>query len=369
MKTCVAAVVALAVPVVAAPAPALAETAGAAPALVAGQGAPGFAGDGGPAVRAKLNKPMTAALAADGTLYVTDTLNHRVRAVAPDGTIRTVAGNGGQTAPAGPIPAGTRGTGIALGFPGGVATGPGGTVFISDSTVSRVYALAADGSITVRADATTLGGPIATINALTVTGDGTLYLADRENNRVVELPAAAGSRPVSTPVPLPTGLAADGAGDVWISSAGFRLSRLHDGKVASIVSPSGDTWTADEARPDTQLFAVTTVSAGQDGVYVVDDQERAVRRLGTDGTVAVVADLPVEPFGARDPVTLAAAAAPGKPLYLVDMVGSRVFATPVTVAGADGGDDATTRWLLVFGGAALVVLLGVVVWVVRRRRI
>jgi hypothetical protein len=53
---------------------------------------PGYSGDGGPALEAQLNHPIDLALADDGTIYFTDTYNHCVRAIAPDQTIRTVAG-------------------------------------------------------------------------------------------------------------------------------------------------------------------------------------------------------------------------------------------------------------------------------------
>lgn len=52
----------------------------------------GYAGDGGPALSAKLFNPVDLAIADDGTLYVTDVYNHCVRAIAPDQTITTVAG-------------------------------------------------------------------------------------------------------------------------------------------------------------------------------------------------------------------------------------------------------------------------------------
>ena len=61
---------------------------------VAGSGIGGFAGDGGPAVAAQLNSPRAIALAADGTLYIADTGNNRVRAGQPDGIITTIAGTG-----------------------------------------------------------------------------------------------------------------------------------------------------------------------------------------------------------------------------------------------------------------------------------
>ena len=60
----------------------------------AGTGAFGFSGDGGPATLAQLNSPTFAVRDSDGTVYVSDTNNNRVRRIAPDGTITTVAGDG-----------------------------------------------------------------------------------------------------------------------------------------------------------------------------------------------------------------------------------------------------------------------------------
>ena len=60
----------------------------------AGTGAPGFAGDSGPATQALLNGPLGVCVAPSGVIYVNDQGNHRVRAIATDGTITTVAGSG-----------------------------------------------------------------------------------------------------------------------------------------------------------------------------------------------------------------------------------------------------------------------------------
>ncbi len=57
----------------------------------------GYAGDGGPALQAKLFNPVDLALGEDGTLYLADVYNHCVRAIAPDQTITTVAGVCGQS--------------------------------------------------------------------------------------------------------------------------------------------------------------------------------------------------------------------------------------------------------------------------------
>jgi sugar lactone lactonase YvrE len=62
----------------------------------AGNGMLGSSGDGGPGVNATLNMPCAVAADSNGNVYISDTLNQRVRRVAPDGTITTVAGTGAE---------------------------------------------------------------------------------------------------------------------------------------------------------------------------------------------------------------------------------------------------------------------------------
>src|SRR5689334_17341370 len=59
----------------------------------AGTGRKGFSGDGGPAAKAQLNNPFAVARGPGGALYICDVDNHRVRRVATDGTISTIAGS------------------------------------------------------------------------------------------------------------------------------------------------------------------------------------------------------------------------------------------------------------------------------------
>src|SRR5262245_27630221 len=61
---------------------------------IVGTGTKGFSGDGGPAAQAQVNNPYGIARGPDGALYICDMDNHRVRKVAPNGTISTVAGTG-----------------------------------------------------------------------------------------------------------------------------------------------------------------------------------------------------------------------------------------------------------------------------------
>src|SRR5262245_43979300 len=61
---------------------------------VAGNGQPGYAGDGGPATAAKLFSPVGVVVDSAGNLYIADLDNNRVRKVTPGGVISTIAGTG-----------------------------------------------------------------------------------------------------------------------------------------------------------------------------------------------------------------------------------------------------------------------------------
>src|ERR1700722_9381244 len=82
---------------------------------IAGTGILGFSGDGGPAAQARLNSPYGLALDPQGNLYIADLGNARVRRVAPDGTITTVAGGGAL--PAGEANEGSPAAILALSAP------------------------------------------------------------------------------------------------------------------------------------------------------------------------------------------------------------------------------------------------------------
>src|SRR5207249_6035509 len=93
---------------------------------VAGTGTPGFAGDEGPAMAAQLNQPLGVAVDSQDNLFIVDSLNYRVRRVAPDGTITTVFG-------------GEPGNGTAHYSPSSVAVDRSGDLLIVDPFNHRVW--------------------------------------------------------------------------------------------------------------------------------------------------------------------------------------------------------------------------------------
>lgn len=108
---------------------------------VAGNGAAGFSGDGGPAIKASLSYPIGLALDRAGSLYVADTGNSRIRKVSRSGIITTVAGNGksGFTGDGGSP------TAASLNHPHGVAVDRAGHLLIADSFNFRVREVTAKG--------------------------------------------------------------------------------------------------------------------------------------------------------------------------------------------------------------------------------
>jgi len=151
----------------------------------AGSGDVGNDGDGGPATSATFRNPWGLALGRDGTLYIVDSSNYNVRAVRPDGIIVTVAGGGKPTTGNGD---GGLATAAILSEPYDVAVGPDGSLFIADFGDSKVRRVAPDGTIstyvgTGNCSETGDGGPAsaATICAPTsvaVNSKGELYVSD-----------------------------------------------------------------------------------------------------------------------------------------------------------------------------------------------
>jgi uncharacterized protein (TIGR03437 family) len=299
---------------------------------VAGTGIPGFSGDGGAAVAAQLNAPYGLALDKNGNLYIADLGNARVRKIAPDGTITTVAG-AGTLAPGGAND-GAPAVSISLNAPRNVAADSSGNLYISDFNAHRVYRLSPGGALTTvagtgvpgfsgdggSASQAKLGFPAG----LALDGQGSLYIGDTQNHLVRKV-----TRGVITSyayATAATGLAFDASGKLYVAdatagqiliappsgaatalgaaahdiafangycyaSAGSTVLKIAPGGTILLAAGGGDPAHGD-GSPAMQArlnhpSGTALDSAGN--LYIADRDNHRVRRVSPDGTIATVA--------------------------------------------------------------------------------
>jgi hypothetical protein len=157
---------------------------------VAGNGAGGYSGDNGAATNAKLFYPRGVAVDCFGNLYVADTYNQRIRMVATNGIITTVAG----TNVGGYFGDGGAATNAILNLPDGVGLDAFGGVYIADTQNDRIREVSTNGIITTVAGTNGSGytgdGGAATNarlyypSSVAVDSFGNLYVADTSNHRI-----------------------------------------------------------------------------------------------------------------------------------------------------------------------------------------
>jgi DNA-binding beta-propeller fold protein YncE len=151
---------------------------------LAGNGTAGFANGLGD--KAQFNQPYNAKADANGRLYVPDQNNHAIRRVDPDGTVSTLAGNG-QSGFADGKPSEAR-----FNNPTGLVVGPDGTIYVSDRNNHRIRAIAPAGEITTVAGDGTAGqqdghGQAAKFNRpidVVFATDGSLVVSEENNHRL-----------------------------------------------------------------------------------------------------------------------------------------------------------------------------------------
>jgi len=268
---------------------------------IAGTGQAGFSGDGGPAAAAQLNAPYGLVCDNRGNLYIADLGNARVRRVARDGTIATVAST-------------------PLISPRNLAIDLGGNLYISDFDGQRVYQLGADGAL-----APLVTGGLRYPTALAVDRSGALYIGDSGNHLIRKF-----ERGLLTPFAganTPTGLAFDVSGNLYIAdvsagqivrvpagggpvsalpaitrdlafgpdgslyaSVGSQVSRVLP-VPARIVAGGGSTAFGDQGDARAaRLNHPTGVAADPLGnVYIADRDNHRIRRVTPDGVITTVA--------------------------------------------------------------------------------
>jgi len=228
----------------------------------AGSGVAGYTGDGGQALNARMNGPFTLLLDPKGVLYFVDYENLRVRKIALDGVITTVAGSGRS----GNAGEGSLATSADL-FPGWMALGPDGSLYVTD-----------DGSINNAGSRKVRKiSPSGTIS--TVAGNGTAGFS------------GDGGPATSAQLVSAEGVALDSAGNVYISEyGGARIRKVAPSGVITTYAGGNGGGSAGDGGPANraQLNGPSGLLVdAQDNLYVNDSVNRKIRKIAPPAAPAI----------------------------------------------------------------------------------
>lgn len=300
--------------------------------VIAGTGKAGFAGDGGPAAKAELNTPTGLDVGPDGSVYIADSANFRLRKVDPHGVITTVAGNGTQGDPRGVWgeDVDVHGDGgpatAATVTPSDVAVAGDGSLYLAELDNKRISRVGPDGVITTIAGAgdrwkedadghPAIEADLFQPSAVAV-GPGGIYLLDNDVETI-----APSVRMID-----PAGIMRTVAGDSYRdeSEAGF----------------SGDGGPGAKA----ELNNPHDIAVGPDGsVYIADTYNARVRVVAPAGTITTFAGTGQRAdTGDKGPATKAAVNEPQSVAVGADGVVHLINAAGDRVRAVSGGVITTT---------------------------
>jgi len=227
--------------------------------VLAGNGLPGYGGDGvvGGAANAMLNAPQGVAVDGSGNVYISDTNNFVIRKVDTTNTITTIAGTQGVCG----------GSVSALCYPVQVAADTSGNLFIADQSDCQVKKLV-------------LGSNTMSLFA----GNGTCgYTGDN------------GGTATLAELSSPAGVAVDGSGNVFIAdTSNFVIRKVAAGKISRVAGTantcgfSGDTFAATSAQI-CYVYELAVNSAGTTVTIADDNGNLRIRQFTVGGKINTIA--------------------------------------------------------------------------------
>lgn len=275
---------------------------------VAGTGASGYSGDGGPATSATLNFPWTMVFDNSGNLYFSELSNNIIRKVNTSGVISTYAGTGvlGFSGDGGPA------TSATMNAPRGIAFDGLGNLYIADTPNRRVRIVSPDGTINTFAGTGAGGcvgdgGPalsakIGNPRGVTV-NNGVLYIVGGGCHRIRAVDLAtnvittfAGSYagydgdnnpPLSSSFNTPTNLFVDAAGNVLITDTlNGRVRKVSGGIITTFAG--GYVGDGNLATAAAFVYPESLATDKSNNLYIADFYGHRIRKV-SGGKISTIA--------------------------------------------------------------------------------
>lgn len=264
----------------------------------------------GQGAAARFEDPFSAAVDADGVVYIADSAAHVIRRITPDGAVTTWAGSPGSFGS-------TDGTGAAARFysPFGVAVDTAGNVYVADSLNSVVRKITAGGVVTTLAGtARSRGSADGTGSAarfdqpfgIAVDANGNVYVSDATANAIRKitpagvvstfagLAGAGGSTDgigTSARFVVPYGVAVDTTGTVFVVDHGNHTIRriTSAGIVTTLAGTAGSAGSTDGSGAAARFKYPSGVAVDRQGnVFVADTDNQVIRQITSSGEVTTV---------------------------------------------------------------------------------
>lgn len=256
----------------------------------------------GAIANAEFKHPMDIAVAADGTLFIADLFNHRIRKIS-GGQVSTVAGFGIQDTTNG------TGTGAGYGFPSRLITDAQGNIFTLDAADARVRKITPAGVVSTYAGTVQRGyaeGPALSAKfgqsfGIVMDANGNLYIADSDNHRVRKITqqgivsTIAGSDTAGftngdvskARFFFPQGCVLDKEGNLFVADQNRIRKITPSGVVSTFVGTEATGFADGDASQATFSLIEDMVIDEQSNLYVTD--ENRIRKITPQGIVTTIA--------------------------------------------------------------------------------
>ncbi|MBK6521909.1 MAG: T9SS type A sorting domain-containing protein [Sphingobacteriaceae bacterium] len=270
---------------------------------IAGTGTAGYSGDGGLSTLAQIYNPFGVAADIAGNVYIADNVNHRIRKINTSGIITTIAGNGSP----GFSGDGGQATSAQLSYPKGVTVDSQGNVYFHDGGNNVIRKISSSGTINTIAGTGISGfsgdGKPATMaqvfnpDGIAVDKIGNIFIADASNNRIRKINTSGvintiagtgaigysgdGGTAITAQLYSPSGVSVDTVGNIYISDTyNNRIRKINTSGIINTVGGtgiggfSGDGGLAN-AADILDPMSITTNEAGN--IYFCDYSNNRIR--------------------------------------------------------------------------------------------